>query len=92
MVSVKETVEQIKERFLDLFGTDVIDIRLEEISDNGKNNEYNLTLSFLIPNKNLPQTVTSSLGNIVYPYVRQYKKVKVNKEDGNINSIMIYDI
>jgi len=91
MVSVKESVEQIKGQFLDLFGSDVTDIRLEEVFDDNKNNEYFLTLSFLIPNKNIPQTITSSLGNITYPYIRQYKKVTVNKTDGNINSIMMYD-
>jgi hypothetical protein len=91
MVSVKESVEQIKGRFLDLFGSDVTDIRLEEVQDDHRKNEYYLTLSFLIPNKNIPQTITSSLGNIVYPYIRQYKKVTVNKADGNINSIMMYD-
>ena len=91
MVLVKESLEQIKGRFIDLFGSDVTDIRLEEVVDDNKNNEYYLTLSFLIPNKNIPQTTTSSLGNIVYPYIRQYKKVTVNKADGNINSIMMYD-
>jgi hypothetical protein len=91
MVSVKESVEQIKGRFIDLFGSDVTDIRLEELQDDDKNNEYYLTLSFLIPNKNIPQTITTSLENIVYPYIRQYKKVTVNKADGNINSIMMYD-
>jgi len=91
MVSVKESVEQIKERFVDLFGSDVTDIRLEEIYDDSKNNEYYLTLSFLIPNNNIPQTLTSSLGTIKYPYIRQYKKVIVNKADGNINSIMMHN-
>ena len=91
MVSVKESVEQIKGRFVDLFGSDITDIRLEEVLEDSKNNEYYLTLSFLIPNKNIPQTVTSSLGNIIYPYIRQYKRVTINKEDGNINSIMIHD-
>jgi hypothetical protein len=91
MISVKESVEQIKGQFLDLFGTDLTDIRLEEVQEDDKNNEYYLTLSFLIPNKNIPQTITSSLGSFVYPYIRQYKKVTVNKADGNINSIMMYD-
>jgi len=91
MVSVKESVEQIKGRFVDLFGSDVSDIRLEEVFDDSKNNEYYLTLSFLIPNNNIPKTTTSSLGNLSFPYIRQYKKVIVNKEDGNINSIMMYN-
>jgi len=91
MVTVKESVEQIKGRFIDLFGADVTDIRLEEIYEDSKNNEYYLTLSFLIPNKNLPQTMTSSLGDIKYPYIRQYKKVNINKADGNINSIMMHN-
>jgi len=91
MVTVKESVEQIKDRFIDLFGSDVTDIRLEEIYEDNKNNEYYFTLSFLIPNNNLPQ-ISSSIGNISFPYVRQYKKVIVNKTDGNINSIMMYNI
>jgi hypothetical protein len=91
MVSVKESIEQIKGQFADLFGSDVTDVRLEEVFDDNKNNEYYLTMSFLIPNKNIPQTIPSSLGNIIYPYIRQYKKVIVNKADGNINSIMMYD-
>ncbi|MCL2443961.1 MAG: hypothetical protein FWD13_10940 [Treponema sp.] len=91
MVTVKESVEQIKGQFVDLFGSDVSDIRLEEIIDDSRNNEYYLTLSFLIPNNNIPKTMTSSLGNISFPYIRQYKKVIVNKEDGNINSIKMHD-
>ena len=91
MVTVKESVEQIKGRFVDLFGSDVTDIRLEEIYENSNNNEYYLTLSFLIPNKNIPQTTTSSLGSITFPYIRQYKKVIINKADGNINSIMMHN-
>jgi len=91
MVTVKESVEQIKGRFIDLFGSDVKDIRLEEIYDDNKNNEYYLTLSFLIPNNNIPQTMTASLGNITFPYIRQYKKVIVDKTDGNINSIMMHN-
>jgi hypothetical protein len=91
MITVKESVEQIKDRFIDLFGSDVTDIRLEEVVENNKNDEYFLTLSFLIPNNNIPQTVTSSLGNNIYPYIRQYKKVVVNKADGNINSIMMHN-
>ena len=91
MVTIKESVEQVKERFLDLFGSDVTDIRLEELYDDNKNNEYYFTLSFLIPNNNIPQTITSSLGNFSFPYIRQYKKVIVNKTDGNINSIMMRD-
>jgi hypothetical protein len=31
MVSVKESVEKIKGEFLDLFGSDVTDVRLEEM-------------------------------------------------------------
>jgi len=91
MVTVKESIEQIKERFIDLFGSDVTDIRLEEIYDDNKNNEYYLTLSFLIPNNNFSKTTISSLNNISFPYIRQYKKVIINKTDGNINSIMMHN-
>ncbi|MDR1893071.1 MAG: hypothetical protein LBQ61_00050 [Spirochaetales bacterium] len=50
MVTVKESLEQIKGQFLDLFGSDVTDVRLEEINEKDEN-EYYFTVSFLIPNK-----------------------------------------
>jgi hypothetical protein len=79
MVSVKESVEQIREQFLDLFGSDLTDIRLEEINESN-NDEYYLTVSFLISNRNIPSTATSTLGNIIYPYTREYKNVVVNQQ------------
>ena len=89
MISVKESLEQIKGRFLDVFGSDITDVRLEEIKE-GTADEYHLTVSFLIPNKNIPETVTSVLGTMVNPYIRQYKNVAVNKSNGNIISIKIH--
>jgi hypothetical protein len=89
MVSLKESIEQIKGQFLDFFGSDITDIRLEEISESDSN-EYYLTVSYLIPNKNLPATITSVLGNMVNPYIRQYKNVVVDKKDGNIISIKMH--
>ncbi|MDR0761284.1 MAG: hypothetical protein LBF74_14435, partial [Treponema sp.] len=64
MLSVKESVEKIKGEFSDLFGSDVTDIRLEEINESNSN-EYYLTVSFLVPNKNISPTVTSTLGTMV---------------------------
>jgi hypothetical protein len=89
MISVKESIEKIKREFLDLFGPDVTDIRLEEINESNSN-EYYLTVSFLVPNKNMSSMVTSTLGSIVNPYIREYKNVVVNKENGNIISIKIH--
>ena len=43
MVLVKESLEQIKGRFIDLFGSDVTDIRLEEVIDDNKNDVKNRT-------------------------------------------------
>jgi hypothetical protein len=89
MLSVKESVEKIKGEFSDLFGSDVTDIRLEEINESNSN-EYYLTVSFLVPNKNIPPTVTSTLGTMVNPYVREYKNVIVNKKNGDIIAIKIH--
>jgi hypothetical protein len=89
MVSVKESVEQIREQFLDLFGSDLTDIRLEEFNESN-NDEYYLTVSFLIPNRNIPSTISSTLGNIIYPYTREYKNVVVNKQNGSIISVKIH--
>jgi hypothetical protein len=79
MLSVKESVEKIKGEFPELFGPDVSDIRLEEINESN-NNEYSLTVSFLVPNKNISPTVTSAPGTMVNPYIREYKNVVVNKK------------
>jgi hypothetical protein len=88
MVSVKESVERVKGQFLDVFGSDVTDIRLEEIEESN-GNEYYLTLSFLVPNRNISPTVTSTFG-MVNPYIREYKNVVVNKKNGDIISIEIH--
>jgi hypothetical protein len=89
MISVKESIEKVKGEFLDLFGSDVADIRLEEINESNSN-EYYLTVSFLVPNKNISPTVTSTLGTIVNPYIREYKNVVVNKKNGDIIAIKIH--
>ncbi|GHT76768.1 hypothetical protein AGMMS4952_13880 [Spirochaetia bacterium] len=89
MVSVKESVERIKGQFLDVFGSDVTDIRLEEIKES-KSNKYYLTVSFLVPNRNISPTVTSTFGSMVNPYIREYKSVVVNKENGDVISIKIH--
>ena len=83
MLSIKESIEQIKTQFIDLFGSDVTDVRLEEIKG-GTDEEYYLTVSFLIPNKNLPTTITSTNGFTIFPYIRQYKNLTVNKKNGSI--------
>ena len=86
MTSIKETFEQVKGRFVELFGSDIQDIRLEEI-DESNINEYYLTLSFLIPNKG----ISSALGDF-YPYIRQYKSVIIDKNTGNIISIKMNNV
>jgi hypothetical protein len=88
MFSVKESIEQVKIQFLELFGSDITDVRLEEMNENNKN-EYYFTISFLVPNKNKSTSITSVLTD-VFPYTRQYKNVVVNKDDGNIISIKIH--
>jgi hypothetical protein len=88
MFSVKDSIEHVKSQFLELFGSDISDVRLEEMNENN-NDEYCLTVSFLIPNKNIPTTLTSIYGDI-FPYTRQYKNVVVNKDNGNIISIKIH--
>jgi hypothetical protein len=89
MLSVKESVEKIKGEFSDLFGSDVTDIRLEEVNESNSN-EYYLTVSFLVPNKNISPTVTSTLGSMINPYIREYKNVIVNKKNGDIIAIKIH--
>ncbi|NTU43065.1 MAG: hypothetical protein HGA78_08430 [Nitrospirales bacterium] len=90
MLSVKQAVERIKEQFNDLFGSDITDIRLEEIEQSTNDEIYNLTVSFLVPNKNISPTITSIMGGITNPFIRQYKTVLINKENGNIVKIKIH--
>ena len=90
MLIDKETLEKIKEQCLELFGADINDIRLEEI-EKSSDREFNLTISFLIPNKNISQTAKTVLSGImVNPYIRQYKDVVVDKSDGSIRSIKMH--
>jgi len=89
MISVKDSIEQIKGQFLDFFGSEVTDIRLEEINESN-GSEYNLTISFLVPNKNIPSTAISVLGNNIFPYIREYKNVVINKENGIIISVKMH--
>ncbi|WP_027390293.1 hypothetical protein [Chrysiogenes arsenatis] len=89
MLTVKEAVDTIKKQFKDLFGSDITDIRLEEIEPDA-GDQYHLTISFLVPNKNMPQAIQSLLGEIKNPYVRQYKTVIVNKADGSILSVKMH--
>jgi hypothetical protein len=90
MVSVKESVEKIKGEFPDLFGSDVTDVRLEEINESN-NSEYYLTVSFLVPNKNISPTATSTFGTMINPYIREYKNVVRNKKNGDIIAIKIHE-
>ncbi|MDR2028757.1 MAG: hypothetical protein LBP93_04380 [Treponema sp.] len=89
MVSVKESVERIKGEFPSLFGSDVTDIRLEEINESN-GNEYHLTVSFLVPNRNISPTITATLGTMVNPYIREYKNVIVNKKNGDIIAVKMH--
>jgi hypothetical protein len=89
MVSVKESIEKIKGEFLDLFGSDVSDIRLEEINQRG-GNKYYLTVSFLVPNKNISPAAASAFGTVINPYIREYKNVVVNKNNGDIIAVKIH--
>jgi len=86
MKSIKETLDIIKTEFVSIFGEDIRDIRLEEIEKNSANNEYLLTVSFLIPNSNMPTLAVLSAN----PYTRSYKKVRINYNTGDITSIKIH--
>jgi hypothetical protein len=92
MVTVKESLEQIKKEVPVLFGDDVSDIRLEEIEGNGSDAaaEYYLTISFLVPNKNVSMSWSSLANGLNTPYIRQYKNIVVNKEDGTIVSVKMH--
>ena len=58
MLSIKESFEQIRTQITDLLGSDITDIRLEEINGTTRD-KYNLTVSYLVPNKNLLQIYSS---------------------------------
>ncbi len=90
MLIDKETFGKLKEQCVELFGPDISDIRLEEIEKNA-DKEFNITISFLVPNKNISSQAKNVLSGImVNPYLRQYKDVVINKEDGSIRSIKMH--
>ncbi len=88
MLTVKESIEKIKPEFVGWFGSDITDIRLEELEEYGEN--YNLTISFLMPNRNAATPLTSAMIALTSPYIRQYKDVIVNREDGKIIKVKMH--
>ncbi|MES0491641.1 MAG: hypothetical protein ABUK01_16715 [Leptospirales bacterium] len=90
MISLKEALEEVKKNFLDLYGENITDIRLEEIDNRDIDDSYQLTVSFLMPEKNLPTSLGATLAVATRPYSRLYKRVSINREDGTIINIKIY--
>jgi hypothetical protein len=82
MLTVKEALERIDTQFAELFGPDIRDVRLEELKKSRKSN-YDVTVSFLRPDENVPAMFASTLGK----YSRQYKRVLLDKENGSIVSV-----
>lgn len=90
MISLKEALDEVKKNFVELYGEDITDIRLEEIDNRDLDNTYQLTVSFLMPEKNPPTGLAATLAVATRPFSRLYKKVSLNKENGTINNIKIY--
>jgi hypothetical protein len=85
MLTIKETLGRIETQFIELFGPDIKDVRLEGLEEAG-DNTYHLTVSFLRPNEGVSPALIPILGK----YSREYKNVVVNKETGSILSAKIY--
>ena len=90
MLTIKQSIVEVTKQIQSLLGVETTDLRLEEINKENKN-AYNLTVSFLIPNKNLPDNISAITGVTIFPFIRQYKQLKVNKNDGNIITMKMYN-
>jgi len=77
MNTIKEAVIEIKKTIVENFGEDIQDIILEEIETNYIANTYELTISYLVRNKNV-SNIDSDMNAISSPFIRQYKDVKIN--------------
>jgi len=88
MLTIKEAFIKIKATIIENFGDDIQDIRLEEMETN-PSGTYELTISYLIPNKNV-SSMASMYSTLQNPFIRQYKKVSIDFNDGTIFSIKIH--
>lgn len=95
MTSMKEAFLNTKRALVEIFGEEVMDIRLEEVDLSSSQDYWEIVVSFLYPQKN-PPTVTAlgALAALSDPfnrkYERIYKKVIVQKENGEVTSIKIF--
>lgn len=89
MIKINEALKSAKKYISDvnkMFDDEISDVRLEEIETD--NDNFKLTISYLVPNKNQLGTLTGGL--LERPFERIYKTLIVNKEDGKVESAKIY--
>ncbi|GHU07999.1 hypothetical protein FACS1894151_03200 [Spirochaetia bacterium] len=85
MLTIKEAMQEIEVQFIELFGPDIKDVRLEGIEEMA-DHEYHFTVSFLRSNEGASEAIISILGN----YIREYKDVVASKETGALVSAKVY--
>lgn len=91
MITIKEALDTVKSDLVELYGDEITDIRLEEMDHQALDDTYQLTVSFLMPEKNPPRGLAANLAVANRPYSRLYKKVSIDKEDGKIKNIKMYN-
>ena len=86
MIDVRTAITTATQFFTDLFGSNVTDLRLEEVEFDGESqpNEWRVTLGFMRSDQD--QNTLRSLG-VRIP--REYKVVRVNAANGEVLSVKI---
>ena len=93
MLDIKEAFKKVQETIIDIIGADVRDIRLEEVEFSTNKENWELIVSYLLPNKNKRKETSFAYALMAsgdYEYERVYKKFVVGRLDGVVKSIKLY--
>ncbi|OGF58922.1 MAG: hypothetical protein A2Y62_04525 [Candidatus Fischerbacteria bacterium RBG_13_37_8] len=92
MIDMKKAFEIAKNEIVKIYDDVAEDIRLEEVNLAPNKNNWELTISFLLPSR-IDEYEIGLQALLALPkrkFERVYKKIILQKEDGQITSLKIY--
>lgn len=88
-MTVTKAMQKVNSEFELIYGDEIQDIRLEELDNNLKKGSLEITVSFLLPDKNPIQGLASTMSLGSRTYDRLYKKIIIDKKKEEIVSMKI---
>ncbi len=86
-----EALKLTKEEFIQIYGEELQDFRLEEIGNRNDFDYWHLTVSFLLPEKNPLKGMALDGFTGGKEYERIYKEVNIKKAEKNLESMKIFN-